>query len=465
MTVARWISLLSISLLALTASLTTAPVARAAADFDSLYVEIEAANRHGSGAIALSGDVVLTAPLPPITSELTIEGDGHRISGAGMYRIFDVVGGRLAINNLSLTDGQAPAGEYGGALRLSQGAWVAIDGAVFSDNTAAQGGAIATDGAGAGLSISGSNFLRNHAVDFGGALFLEGGTTTIARSSFQANSSDYQGGAIAAHDGALEVENSTFSDNFADRGGVIEVFQDEVTFTHVTMVDSRARYDEGAAIYRTHGAMNLYNSIIDGASTSKACARGLTSASGNISHDGSCSLSGARATARVGEMTGAPGWRPLLDGSPALDAADPAYCLEQDQVGTPRPAGGGCDAGAIESTTAQLAPAPIVPPPGCPLHDAIIAANTDAPSGACLAGSGHDTISLDRDVELRQPLPPITSEITIEGNGFTIDGKRQYRIFDISRGSLTLRNARLINGKAAADGGAILLAGKRAPDR
>ena len=159
----------------------------------------------------------------------------------------------------------------------------------------------------------------------------------------------------------------------------------------------------------------------------------------------------------VGELTGSPGWFPLLDGSPALDAADPAHCLETDQTGTPRPYGGGCDAGAIESTTAQLAPTPIVPPPGCSLYDAIVAANRDAPSGACLAGRGHDTIALDANEEINQPLPPITSEITIEGNGFAIDGKWQYRIFDIVGGNLTLRNMRLINGKAASDGGAIRL--------
>ena len=448
MTVPRRLYLLTLWLLVLTASLTTAPVARAAADYDSLYAEIEAANRTGSGAIALGGDVALTAPLPPITSEITIEGNGHRISGAGMYRIFDVVGGRLAINNLTVTDGKAPEDEYGGALRLSQGARVTIDSAVFSDNSAAQGGAIATEGAGIRLSISTSSFLRNQAGDFGGALFLEGGTTHISRSSFQENSSDYAGGAIAAHEGVLEVENSTFSDNFAASGGVIEVLHDEVTFTHVTMVDNRARYDEGAAIHRTAGVIKLYNSIVGAQRGRKSCTNGLSDARGNISQDGTCSLMETQVDPLVGELTGAPAWFPLLDGSPALDAADPEYCLDTDQLGTARPQGGGCDIGAIESTTAQLAPTPVVPPPGCPLHDAIIAANTDAPSGACLAGSGVDTIVLTADVTLREGLPTVTSKIIIEGNGYTISGGGKARIFDIANGDLTLRNMTLFGARA-----------------
>ncbi len=158
----------------------------------------------------------------------------------------------------------------------------------------------------------------------------------------------------------------------------------------------------------------------------------------------------------VGDLTGSPGYFPLLDGSPALDAADPEHCLPTDQLGAARPLGDVCDIGAIESTTAELAPTPIVPPPGCPLHDAIIAANRDAPSGACKAGSGHDTITLDRDVVLREPLPSITSQITIEGKGFAISGDRKFRVFDIVGGNLILNNLTLRSGKAI-QGGAIRL--------
>ena len=367
-----------------------------------------------------------------------------------------MAGGELRLRDVTLTKGKAPEDEYGGAIRVRGGARVALEEVTFSENSAFNGGAIATAGAGVDLSITGSTFLRNSASSFGGALFLEGGTIDIRQSSFQKNWSDYYAGAIAAHEGVLTVSNSSFQGNSAYTGGVIEVFQNEVTLTHVTMIDNLSVQGEGAAIHRTAGAVNLYNSIVSGSANLKACTGSLTRASGNLSHDGSCSLSGARKEAKVGKIEGEPGWFPLLDGSPALDAADPEFCLPVDQVGTPRPQGGGCDVGAIESMTAQLAPTAIVPPPGCPLHDAINAANRDAPSGACKAGSGHDTITLDGDVFLREPLPPITSEITIEGNGYRINGAGLYRVFDVHRGNLTLKNLILTGGKAA-NGGAIRL--------
>ena len=47
----------------------------------------------------------LTEPLPPITGTITIEGGGHTISGDAKYRIFEVNGGRLTINSLTMTDG------------------------------------------------------------------------------------------------------------------------------------------------------------------------------------------------------------------------------------------------------------------------------------------------------------------------------------------------------------------------
>ncbi|MYD11093.1 MAG: SH3 domain-containing protein [Chloroflexi bacterium] len=52
----------------------------------------------------------------------------------------------------------------------------------------------------------------------------------------------------------------------------------------------------------------------------------------------------------------------------------------------------------------------------CTLHDAITAANTDAPAGNCPAGSGADTIRAvweTREIKLTAPLPPITSTISI----------------------------------------------------
>ena len=109
----------------------------AADSFSSLVAQIETANsRSGNTTITLTEDITLSAALPPITGEIIIEGGGHGISGDGMYRIFDVNGGTLVINSLTLTGGKA---EQGGAIRLRNGAGVAIEGSTLRGNTATNG--------------------------------------------------------------------------------------------------------------------------------------------------------------------------------------------------------------------------------------------------------------------------------------------------------------------------------------
>ena len=102
--------------------------------------------------------------------------------------------------------------------------------------------------------------------------------------------------------------------------------------------------------------------------------------------------------------------------------------------------------------------------PDCTIRNAIIAANTDTPSGGCPAGNGADTIELPAnativltgvayvDVNGRNGLPPIASAITINGNEATIerslaDGTSDFRIcvvFD----ELILNNVTVANGEA-----------------
>ena len=50
----------------------------------------------------------------------------------------------------------------------------------------------------------------------------------------------------------------------------------------------------------------------------------------------------------------------------------------------------------------------------CTLANAITAANTDAVSGGCAAGSGPDTINITSDITLTADLPQITSSITLK---------------------------------------------------
>ncbi len=98
---------------------------------------------------------------------------------------------------------------------------------------------------------------------------------------------------------------------------------------------------------------------------------------------------------------------------------------------------------------------------GCALADAITAANTDAATGLCPAGSGADEIWLTDDVTLSavnndtdgpNGLPSIISEIGIEGGGFEIARSRDpetadFRLFHVAGGgALTLHAVSVANG-------------------
>ena len=407
--------------------------------------------------ITITEDITLSEALPPVIGTITIEGNGHSISGADQFRIFDISGGRLTLRNLTLTDGYWNGN--GGAIRLRNGGTLTVENSTFKDNWGHRGGAIAMVSGNVVATITGSSFIGNESELQGGVFVLDGGTATIRNSSFVDNLAERAwGGVFHAQGSRLSVTNSTFNGNEGLAGGVLALLSGQAAFTHVTMIDNESAYLGGDAFYRSGGAIALRNSLVSNRGPIEDCDRGLTVSEGNLSRDGTCSTLPS-SDLKLGQLTGAPAYFPLQDGSPALDAAIADYCPATDQLGAARPQGDGCDVGAIESTTAELALTPVVPPPPCPLFDQIVAANTDAPSGGCWAGEGHDIIKLAEDITLEALLPRITSEITIEGNGHTLSGDSRFRIFSVDGGVLTINNLTLTKGRVAANakGGALMV--------
>ena len=347
----------------------------------------------------------------------------------------------------------------GGAIHLADGANAVIDSSTFSGNKATHGGAIAATRTSSRLSIDRSSFISNSASMTGGAALADARASDITASSFVENAARLGGGGISTRFGKLNISNSSFSDpQSTPFASTVDIMSDaDVTITHATLVITGSLNRRYGAIEKGVGAtLRLRNSIIIGTGQGEDCVGGFSQSIGNLSTDGSCAIK-ASDDPLLGELTGSPAYYPPLDRSPAIDAADPRFCPETDQLGTAR-SKDSCDIGAIEASGAEPAPEPIVPPPVCSLADQIIAANTDAPSGGCPAGNGADTISLARDILLFAPLPAITSDITIQGKGHTISGDSKFRIFDVDRGHLTVKNLTLIDGSAPTGrGGAIRL--------
>jgi hypothetical protein len=87
----------------------------------------------------------------------------------------------------------------------------------------------------------------------------------------------------------------------------------------------------------------------------------------------------------------------------------------------------------------------------CTLTDAITAANDDVATGGCSAGvSGADIIILKTDVSLTDALPTITTSITLEGSGYTIDGNNivENVLHITATGNLILNETTVTGGNA-----------------
>ena len=269
--------------------------------------------------IAITQDITLTEALPTITGTITIEGGGHAISGDGKYRIFDVSGGNFTIKNVTLAKAKA---DYGSAIRARNGARAVIANVTFSDNTARSGGAVVSQDDDVSLSVSASDFRDNSAGD-GGAITIARCSVEVSGSNFVRNTATRRGGAIYALGGTLDVENSTFVENIARTGGAVLVGGGSATLTHVTILAGSYPAVQGEGLHNQFGRLRLRNSIVVGNwAAVEDCSGDLVEASGNLIQDWTCGaeIGGNPNLAYPGDL--AP-----LDGSPALDAGDPRYCL------------------------------------------------------------------------------------------------------------------------------------------
>jgi len=125
------------------------------------------------------------------------------------------------------------AGNRGGALDISGGSLEIVDLAVFENNSAVgRGGAIHV--LGADLAIRPSSIpdvptrVTGNSAVFGGAIFIEGGTTgaltnpTIEGALFDGNTAGVSGGAMLLANAAdVEIVDTIFSNNSASEGGAI----------------------------------------------------------------------------------------------------------------------------------------------------------------------------------------------------------------------------------------------------
>jgi predicted outer membrane repeat protein len=284
------------------------------------------------------------------------------------------VGGAIYINGgtVTITGGSFDsnyAEESGGGIYNDE-ATLSVSGTHFENNDASDdhGGGIYNDdgsltvanstfegnyanaGYGGGINqeygitnITGSSFYDNYARD-GGAVNNDYGTMTISHSSFSTNSAE-DGGAIYNFEGAvLNVTNSTFYGNDAyAEGGVLYNDDATATFTHVTMANNSSPL--GATLINYDGASTtIIASILSGGDCELDS--GSINDGGNNIQFNAPNCVGTNADPLLGAFAGGV-IVPAL-GSPALDIYGAPCLVANDQLGTARPVGAGCDAGAVE---------------------------------------------------------------------------------------------------------------------
>ncbi len=89
-----------------------------------------------------------------------------------------------------------------------------------------------------------------------------------------------------------------------------------------------------------------------------------------------------------------------------------------------------------------------MPESSCTLAEQIISSNTGEKVGDCPILEGMEVFQMREDIVLSETLPTITSNFIIDGNGHTINGNHEFRIFEVIGGSLTVSNLHMLDGRA-----------------
>ena len=245
---------------------------------------------------ALEGKtLVLTGGELVIERDLTIDGAGRDItlSGGGQNRIVNVApGSGLHLEQLTLTAGQSPVGQSGGAVFAGNGSRVFINNnAIVANKAYLNGGAIAT-GTDATLVIRGSLIKSNLSsinpsrVVGGGGVFMDKSASLLLEDSVLMNNSHVyrgnllftQGGALRMSGGVAIISRCTIVSNDADLGGGISADDTAITVANSTISENTAELipygGRGGGIDSSGALLAIRNCTITGNRATGACCAG-----------------------------------------------------------------------------------------------------------------------------------------------------------------------------------------------
>lgn len=318
----------------------------------------------GEAVVVPAGTYTLTLDSISIVKGIAIQGanaDSTKVVADGPIHAFQVESPAPAtVSGMSITAGQVTSGPsvssflHGGAVYNTSGSSLTLEGVSVSGTTLEtteafpgpiRGAGIANNGA---LTISSSTISGNVEKaagagngSQGSGLFNSGGSVSILNSTIAGNSQVATSGTSSSGSG---IENVG--------GGTIEL-------TNVTVAGNT-----GSAAIRNGSTVNAVNAIVANGPSGN-CAGTLTSLGHNLESADECGFHAAGDQTGKDPLLGALGGNggptatiALLEGSPAIDAGDPAPCPATDQRGVVRPQRSGCDVGAFELEPSSAAAPP-----------------------------------------------------------------------------------------------------------
>jgi uncharacterized repeat protein (TIGR01451 family) len=367
------------------------------------------------------------------------------------------IGVEPTISGFSLRNGDATLPGLGNGGGIYNNSNATLSNLSVYSNTAVNGGGFYNADGMPTLNADafGTNHIYDNIADNGAGLYLADGMPNVWNAIVRGNTASYDGGGFYLAAGQATVLNNTIYQNDAgDRGGGIYIAGGSHDVRNLIVVSNSAAND-GGGIRVSGGSPSLaYNDVWNNTSGNYGGIGGdRTGSDGNISAD----------------PLFADGVFHLSDGSPALDAGDPAATLPgTDFEGTIRPTHQRFDMGADEvgGCLARLASAPTVYYGS--VQQAVDLASSDDSvqvAGYCLGvhaldlGGGQtisQTVHLAKSITLEggwQLDPPfgVKDHVAYPTYLDASDAGRVLYIYDSA--APTIRTINILNGNASGLGG------------
>ena len=252
--------------------------------------------------LATGCDYVLTAALPPISTKLTIQGQGATLERSTAARtpgfaILTVNTAGLSVSNLTIRNGDGGI-DFDETSNQNQTNNITVTRSTFTGNA---GGGINLGGRDSSFGLATGTITGSTFTDNGGGINDYGDSLTVTGSSFTGNTGGgltTEEGEIAHHEvGAIAVTGSTFSGNSGGgitcRGG--EACKVTVTcsvFSHNTGSGISAYNADGASISATHSVFRGNKSSYGGAIDMSAFVSGELTAADDTFTDNTATAGG-----------------------------------------------------------------------------------------------------------------------------------------------------------------------------